>query len=100
MPLGILHRAAPCRNVQVTFTLDVMEGDSYRHRRARKFFLIAGGVLATVGGVDLALHGSGVLNLLVAVWGLLLWVPSAFFGAERFAKSVKWLERIMFPSIR
>ena len=74
-----------------------MDGDSFRIRRARKFILIAGGVLALVSVTDIAWHGAGALNLLFLVWGLLLWVPCAFFGPQLFERVLKWLARIMEP---
>lgn len=74
-----------------------MDADSFRIRRARKFILVVGGVLAIVSSADIAWHGVGVLNLLFLVWGLILWVPCAFFGPQLFERVLKWLARIMEP---
>jgi fatty acid desaturase len=62
VPLEILHRAAPCRNVPVTFTLDRMKGttrETHPHPRAvvlARIFLCLVGTFFVVAGVAMSLE--------------------------------------------
>ncbi len=65
--------------------------------RARVAFLFIGGTFTVVGCLDIMLNGKGFLNLLFAVWGIVLFAPAALLGEASFGKVCKSLAWLLKP---